>query len=462
MKSTELDAVLPADPAVARATLQRRSREHRKAPASAPDGARHSAPSRPSPEPRRDSGAPASGRGSGASSSAATMSTATSERTTTASPHPRLPRGTHIRARGESPVSPSNPLSGGAKAQRTNPPWPSTPSTLTRRAPRTRRAAPCEERDPVARGRVQLLPAGRDPVAQAQVVMDELLRLESLYPGWDWSRCAVIARNWRYLAPVRAFCEAHGIPAQMADERIPSFWRLRETRAFVAWLRAREPRVIEGGALREWADARPSDPWHDLLRQAIDEHALETGGVEVPVNHVVEWLADWSRDVRRRQHGLLLLTAHRAKGLEFDHVAVLDGGWDRRDPDEDPDAPRRLYYVAMTRARQTLALARFDGPHPLQGCADRPSIIGASPAGHAAGRVPGTSVSPCADQSSARGPGLRGATRIAQSNPPRHRRALTRRSVEGAYHRSGTLAVAGRNRHVWSVTSRRVFGRRTG
>ena len=233
-----------------------------------------------------------------------------------------------------------------------------------------------EERDPVARGRVQLLPAGRDPVAQAQVVMGELLRLESLYPGWEWSCCAVIAREWKYLAPVRAFCEVRGIPAQMADERIPSFWRLRETRAFVAWLRAREPRVVDGGALREWADARPSDPWHDLLRQAIDEHALETGGGEVPVDHVVEWLADWSRDVRRRQHGLLLLTAHRAKGLEFDHVAVLDGGWDRRDPEEDPDAPRRLYYVAMTRAQQTLALARFDGPHPLQDALlDHPAVV---------------------------------------------------------------------------------------
>ena len=29
------------------------------------------------------------------------------------------------------------------------------------------------------------------------------------------------------------------------------------------------------------------------------------------------------------------------------------------------DVPRRLYYVAMTRARQTLALARLPGPHPL-------------------------------------------------------------------------------------------------
>ena len=66
-------------------------------------------------------------------------------------------------------------------------------------------------------------------------------------------------------------------------------------------------------------------------------------------------------NVRRRQHGLLLLTAHGAKGLEFDHVVVLDGGWDRAGRDEEADAPRRLYYLALTRARQTLSLGRFDG-----------------------------------------------------------------------------------------------------
>ena len=232
-----------------------------------------------------------------------------------------------------------------------------------------------EALDPVARGRVQLLPAGRDPVSQAQVVMAEFLRLKSLSPDLEWSLCAVIAREWKYLAPVRAFCEAHGIPAQMGNEEIPYFWRLRETRNFVAWLRARKPRVVGGAAMRVWAVSSPPDPWHDLLRQAIEEHALETGGGEVPVDHVVEWLAEWGREIRRRQHGLLLLTAHRAKGLEFDHVAVLDGGWDRVGRGEDPDAPRRLYYVAMTRARQTPALARFDGHHRMQDALiDHPSV----------------------------------------------------------------------------------------
>ncbi|MDE0628647.1 MAG: RecQ family ATP-dependent DNA helicase [Bryobacterales bacterium] len=222
------------------------------------------------------------------------------------------------------------------------------------------------QRDPVSRGRVQILPAGRDPVRQARAVMGEFQRLSQLDRRWDWSRCAVIAREWAYLHPVRAFCEAHGIGVQMASEEIPNFWRLRETREFVGWLRGPETRIVDSAALRGWMESRPSNPWRELLRQAVEEHALETGGRETPVDHLLEWLAEWGRDIRRRQRELLLLTAHRAKGLEFDHVAVLDGGWGRVGRDEDPDAPRRLYYVAMTRARKTLALARLQGSRSFQ------------------------------------------------------------------------------------------------
>ena len=115
--------------------------------------------------------------------------------------------------------------------------------------------------------------------------------------------------------------------------------------------------------LDEWLLQQPSGPWTELLGEAVGEYELETGGAETSVSHFVEWLAEWAREVRRRQRGLMLLTAHRAKGLEFDHVVVLDGGWDRG---EDADATLRLYYVAMTRARETLTLSRFPGKHPLQ------------------------------------------------------------------------------------------------
>lgn len=46
------------------------------------------------------------------------------------------------------------------------------------------------------------------------------------------------------------------------------------------------------------------------------------------MNLFIEWLAEWSREFCRRQRGLLLMTAHRAKGLEFDHVVALARLWE--------------------------------------------------------------------------------------------------------------------------------------
>ena len=223
------------------------------------------------------------------------------------------------------------------------------------------------ERDPVAHGKVQVLRTADDSaIAQAQTAVAELQRLSSLDPHWDWSRCAVIAREWTYLEPVRTVCEREGIPVQMANEDNVSLWHLRETQALVNWVRQRGPSMLHSADLQDWLDRQPPNPWTEMLRQAVEEHSRETATADVPAASFIEWLAEWARDARRRQSGLLLLTAHRAKGLEFDHVVVLDGGWDRVGRGEDSDAPRRLYYVAMTRARQTLALARLPGAHPFQ------------------------------------------------------------------------------------------------
>ena len=196
-------------------------------------------------------------------------------------------------------------------------------------------------------------------------VMQEYQRLSVLDSKWDWTRAAIIAREWKYLEPVRAYCELEGIPAQMADEERPPFWRLRETRSLVDWLKTQESRWIDPSAIGEWLKSNPSGPWWDLLRDAVEEYALETVGAELPVGHFIEWLAEWGREARRRQTGLILLTAHRAKGLEFDHVFVLDGGWERGGDNHDVDSSRRLYYVAMTRARKTLSVVHFDRGHAI-------------------------------------------------------------------------------------------------
>ncbi|EEW24271.1 RecQ family ATP-dependent DNA helicase [Rhodobacter ferrooxidans] len=87
-------------------------------------------------------------------------------------------------------------------------------------------------RDPVAQGRVSLLDAGSGDAAQAVAALDDLLRLQRLDPDWSWRRCAVIARDWRRLEPVRAYAEALGIPFDMANEKPLNLWRLREMAGF--------------------------------------------------------------------------------------------------------------------------------------------------------------------------------------------------------------------------------------
>ncbi len=216
-------------------------------------------------------------------------------------------------------------------------------------------------RDNVAQVKVQILHLKGGQLSQAVAAVEELKRLAELDPDWQWNRCAIVARNWADLDPVRSACMVHGIPVQSAREELSSFWRARQTQRFLHTLEASDSTAIEAQEIRRYREETGGDPWADLLAQALDELLLEEGqATALPIAFVRNWLGEWSKEIRRRQQGLLLTSAHRAKGLEFDHVIILDGRWGSASDAEDPDTPRRLYYVSMTRACETLALVQLD------------------------------------------------------------------------------------------------------
>jgi ATP-dependent DNA helicase RecQ len=214
--------------------------------------------------------------------------------------------------------------------------------------------------DPVAQGRVQILgcPPGND--AQAMAALDELLRLSRLIPDWTWSRAAIISRDWQKLAPVRDFAEALGIPVEFANEQLPGLWRMREMQMLIDALREDHCRMVSIADLIQKLNAIPSSRWTNRIGEGLGLLAREIDGRSLPAADAIEWLAEWARDSWGEQRGLKLLTAHRAKGLEFDDVVILDGGWERPSRNEDQDAPRRLFYVAMTRARRNLIVMSND------------------------------------------------------------------------------------------------------
>ena len=77
--------------------------------------------------------------------------------------------------------------------------------------------------DDLGRGHVQILRLRGGQLSQAVAAVDELSRLASLDPEWEWRRCAVIARNWADLDPVASACAARGIPFQSARRPNPTF-----------------------------------------------------------------------------------------------------------------------------------------------------------------------------------------------------------------------------------------------
>jgi ATP-dependent DNA helicase RecQ len=113
-----------------------------------------------------------------------------------------------------------------------------------------------------------LLDAGGD-AAQAVAALDELQRLSRLDPDWSWRRCAVIARDWRRLEPVRAYAEALGIPIDMANEKPLTLWRMREMQGFVRALLADRTRLLTIPDLVAILNAQPQSRWTDLIGEGI-------------------------------------------------------------------------------------------------------------------------------------------------------------------------------------------------
>ncbi len=220
--------------------------------------------------------------------------------------------------------------------------------------------------DAVHQGRVRSIAAPADANLQAQIVMQEVQRIRAADPGTPLGEIAVLARTHGTLQPLRALCEVTGmrfelVSAEAARSRL-SFMQLREGWQAVQALPGRRNDLVELGPLKDWlADhvrQEPANPhWADIMA-AVEELAQGSQADRVTAQEVLDALYEAADDKRRhgRPDALRLITAHGAKGLEFDHVIVMDCADWRGDGDDD----RRLLYVAMTRARQTLVTLRAE------------------------------------------------------------------------------------------------------
>jgi len=221
-----------------------------------------------------------------------------------------------------------------------------------------------ESLDPLARGRVQVLEAA-SATGQASALLAELGRFRRLDPSARWSDFAVLARVRKELFPIRALFEHHEIPVSwgLDGTMMPPLHRIREIARFLDELKQLRGEAASASELEDRLgptfERQGGNPWQALLTGLLSTWAHETKDVRMPVQDCVEFLYE-SLAEQKREHrmgdGVFLSTVHSAKGMEFRHVFMPDGGW-RGSPDAGGiEEERRVFYVGMTRAKETLCL----------------------------------------------------------------------------------------------------------
>jgi ATP-dependent DNA helicase RecQ len=135
------------------------------------------------------------------------------------------------------------------------------------------------------------------------------------------------------------------------DSSIPMS-RVREVATLSKWLHShggRDERIGTGAVLEQIRELAEG-PWRDSLQDWLEPFA----GRSLTSSQWQYELFSWAHLERRARvlgKGVHLGTIHSAKGLEFDHVMLLDDGTLADTPEE-----RRLLYVAITRARRSLQI----------------------------------------------------------------------------------------------------------
>ena len=110
------------------------------------------------------------------------------------------------------------------------------------------------------------------------------------------------------------------------------------------------------------------NPWLHVCSDILSAWETETVNDPLPPDECLSFAYDFLAQLRREEfvgRGIPLMTIHAAKGMEFNHILICSNfpnGCQSAEREEE----RRLLYVGMTRAQQTLSIfMRSDLAHPL-------------------------------------------------------------------------------------------------
>lgn len=181
---------------------------------------------------------------------------------------------------------------------------------------------------------------------------------------------AIIARNWDELSAVRLLLEQESISCYALKKEGISLVKNYATHLLINALKKDSTVVIspeesvqkriENFFIRNYGDlSQPTVQTLVKIGANLDQERGYNSELALPisVDEVLTAIFEFneSGDTFLESNSILFTSCHGAKGLEFSHVVLLSKGFDLNY--QDIESERRLFYVAITRAKQELLLS---------------------------------------------------------------------------------------------------------
>lgn len=204
----------------------------------------------------------------------------------------------------------------------------------------------------------------QDYTTQAYIVIHEIKRLAAIDPDVLKS-CAILSRSTAALERFSGGLTDLHIPFYYESEQ-SSHFATPSHRYFLQLIE--EIRGIQCENLKDlfahiqWSDY--PERWQLYFHDAFEQLNITLNEFNHDIESIIHWLFEYAYEMPiSMKKGVFIGTMHSAKGLEFDHVFILDH--DGKFFEKDNEEERRLYYVGMTRAKETLMLCSFGEKHSI-------------------------------------------------------------------------------------------------
>ncbi|WP_205714128.1 RecQ family ATP-dependent DNA helicase [Escherichia sp. E2748] len=209
---------------------------------------------------------------------------------------------------------------------------------------------------------------------QAAEVVRQIKFILQQQPHCSLEQIAILARNGidkNELVWVRSALADAEIPCRFSLDKNYGFpvRYCREIEYFLDWLRQQGLTPLTPDELRQTLPSQEeSNRWHNIIHDLIEQWELSQGSEPLPAAYFAHFIQEYLSSQRRQVrfgNGVLLSTVHGVKGEEFEHVIILDGGWQNvlEQKPEIGEEERRLFYVGMTRAISRLVIMCDDKLH---------------------------------------------------------------------------------------------------